>query len=236
MTAFAALGVAFYSSWKLTLVILASLPLAALVLSFVSARMQPNIDAQTEELSAATKTATTAISAIETVKCCNGQDHEVWQFRNAIARAAKFYRRQARANALQIGFVRLIILCMFVQGFWYGSTLLGSGGKDAGQILTTFWATLMATQTAEQILPQLIVLEKGKAAGAALKAIVQERPRTTQGAAAPDRGKRRTRCKGDIKFKHVGCSARRRPRPLMLMVAGFVLVPYATARYGAHRQ
>ena len=183
--------------------ILASLPLAALVLSFVSARMQPNIDAQAEELSQATKIAGTAIPAIETVKCCNRQDYEVERFSNAIGRAAKFYRRQARANALQIGFVRLIILCMFVQGFWYGSSLLGSGGRDAGQILTTFWATLMATQTAEQILPQLIVLEKGRAAGAALKVVVQDENRTMK-ASALTGGKRRTECKGDIKFKHVG--------------------------------
>jgi ATP-binding cassette subfamily B (MDR/TAP) protein 1 len=165
--------------------------------------MQPNIDAQAAELSQATKTAGTAISAIETVKCCNGQDYEVEHFSNAIGRAAEFYRRQARANALQIGFVRLIILCMFVQGFWYGSSLLGSGGRDAGQILTTFWATLMATQTAEQILPQLIVLEKGKAAGAALKVVVQDENRTMK-ASAVTGGKRRSECKGDIKFKHVG--------------------------------
>lgn len=204
VTAVAALGVAFYNAWNLTLVTLATMPFAAVVLSFISGRMQPSIDAQVEELSHASKVAGTAISAIETVKCCNAQAEEVSNFRGAIERAARFYQIQARANALQIGFVRLIILGMFVQGFWYGSTLVrpGPGGKTAGQVLTTFWAALMATQTIEQIFPQMIVLEKGRAAGAALKAVMIEMERGRKiwrmsGGRKPDQ------CIGDVELKNV---------------------------------
>ena len=164
--------------------------------------MQPSINAQVEELEQASKLASNAISAIDTVKCFNGQDFETWQYATAIKRAAQCYMVQARANALQIGFVRIVTLGMFVQGFWYGSHLVDIGEKDAGQILTAFWACLMATQTIEQILPQMIVLEKGRVAGATLKAVLTkiERGRTIMKMV----GRKTPRyCDGEIDIRNV---------------------------------
>ncbi len=173
VTTVTALGLAFYYSWSLTLVTLAATPITAVILSWISARMQPGIEAQIEELTKASKLVSNAISAIDTVKCFNGQDFELWQYATAVKKAAHYYFVQAKANALQIGFVRLITLGMFVQGFWYGSHLVNTGQKTPGEILTAFWACLMAAQSVEQILPQVIVLEKGRAAGATLKAQMQ---------------------------------------------------------------
>ena len=134
--------------------------------------MQPSIEAQTKELTKASKIVNNAISAIDTVKCFNGQDFERWQYREAVKRAARYYLYQVQANALQIGGLRLITLGMFVQGFWFGSHLVQTGQKNPGDILTAFWACLMATQAFEQIQPEVIVLEKGRAAGATLKSIL----------------------------------------------------------------
>jgi ATP-binding cassette subfamily B (MDR/TAP) protein 1 len=171
VTALAALGVAFYNSWKLTLVTLATFPIAAFVLSFTSSKMQPAIHGQERNLAKASKCASNAIAFIETVKCFNGLEFEAKQYAAVIKQAAEYYSLQAHANAFQIGFVRLVTLGMFVQGFWYGSSLVGPGKLTSGQVLTTFWAALMATQAIEQILPQMIVLEKGRAAGASLHAV-----------------------------------------------------------------
>ncbi|KAI9843976.1 MAG: hypothetical protein M1837_006018 [Sclerophora amabilis] len=215
VTALGALGVAFYYSWNLTLVTLATVPLAGIILSFISARMQPSIENQQEELSVASKLITNALSSIEVVKCFNGVDQEIWQYARAIRKAARHYLGQAHANALQIGLVRLIILGMFVQGFWYGSTLVKPGGKDAGDVLTTFWAAFTATQAIEQILPQMIVLEKGRAAGATLKAIM----------AHLERGRRISKmlgfrkpnyCYGDIEVRDVSFAYPSRPDSLVL--------------------
>lgn len=203
VTLLAALGVAFFYSWSLTLVTLATTPVSALMLAWISARMQPAVECQTEELTNASKLATNAISAIDTVKYLNGQDFENWQYSRSVKRAAKFYLAQAQANAFQIGFVRVIILGMFVQGFWYGSHLVNYCNKRPGDILTAFWACLMATQTIEQLLPQIIVLEKGRAAGAMLKTTImhmengREAARVT-GGTAPNF------CDGDVVIRNVG--------------------------------
>lgn len=169
--------------------------------------MQPNIDAEVEDLTRATKLANNAIVAIDTVKCFNGQKIEVSQYAIAIQSAAKHYLVQAHANASQIGFVRLVTLGMFVQGFWYGSHLIDTGKRNPGQILTAFWACLMATQAVEQILPHMIVLEKGKAAGATLKAVLLQ----MEGGRKITRmlGRKIPRyCEGDIEIRNVSLAPR----------------------------
>lgn len=164
--------------------------------------MQPSIDAQVDELTQASKLANNAISAIDIVKCFNGQDFEIWQYAKIIRKAARYYLIQAQANALQIGFIRLVTLSMFVQGFWYGSHLVATGAKNPGQVLTTFWACLMATQAIEQILPQMIVLEKGRAAGATLKSLLAQMEKDCRdvkmiGRITPEY------CDGDIEVRNV---------------------------------
>ena len=174
VTVFAALSLAFHYSWGLTIVTLSTVPILAVLLAWNSSRMQPSIEAQAEELTKASSIANDAILDIDTVKCFNRQDFETWQYREAIDRAARYYLRLAQANALQIGGLRLITLIMFVQGFWFGSYLVNTGQKNPGDILTAFWACLMATQAFERIQPEVVILEKGRAAGAALRSILDQ--------------------------------------------------------------
>ena len=202
ITTLAALGLAFYYVWDLTLVTLATIPFSGLFLTWISGRMQPAIKAHTEELDKSTKLAGSAIINIETVKCYNGQDVEVWQYAGSVKSAARHYLSQARANAIQIAFVRFIVLSMFVQGFWYGAHLVNTGRKSPGDILTAFWACLMATQTVEQILPQLLVLEKGKSAAATLLTTL-DRMKRGRRATKMTGGNIPEFCEGDIDVKDV---------------------------------
>ena len=202
VTTVAAFGLALYYSWDLTLITLSTVPLAAVILGRLSAGMQSTVNGHAQELTKASKLANNSISSIETVKCYNGQDWEVWQYASAVKKAANFYLRQAHSNALQIGFVRFVTLSMFVQGFWYGTHLVNTGKKTPGVVLTAFWACLMATQTVEQILPQIIVLEKGRAAGATLRAMLTRMESGRQivemvGRKTPDF------CEGDIQVQSV---------------------------------
>lgn len=202
VTLLAALGLAFYTAWNLTLVTVVAIPITAVILAWISARMQPDIDSQVESLTQASKLVNNSITSIDTVKVFNGQDEEVWKYIEAVKKAAICYLKVARANATQIGLVRVTLLGMFVQGFWYGSHLVDTGDKTSGQILTAFWACLMATQTMEQLLPQMIVLEKGRVAASTLKAVLDkvERGRKVKRMV----GKKTPRyCDGDIQIRNV---------------------------------
>lgn len=170
-TACAALGIAFYSSWKLTLVTLAAFPLAVVLLGLISAQMQANIEAQKKDLTQASKYVHTAIISIDTVKAYNGQEQEVWQYASVIKKAARSYLKQANSTALQMGITRFVIISMFVQSFWFGISL-SEKGLNSGAILTTFYACLVATEAAETLLPQWLVIARGMSAGATLKALL----------------------------------------------------------------
>ena len=202
VTSLTAFGLAFYYSWSLTLVTLALLPVAAFITSWITSRTQPSIRAQEVELTRASKVINNAIAAIDTVKALNGQDCEKWEYTKAIKSAAQYYLVQAQVNAQQYGFMKLVILGMFVQGFWYGSHLVSSQHRNPGDILTCFWACLMATQSVEQMQQQMVVLENGKVAGATLKAsiILIERGRRVLSMVG---GNRPLHCDGAITFQNV---------------------------------
>jgi ATP-binding cassette subfamily B (MDR/TAP) protein 1 len=167
----ASLGLALYFSWKLTLVIISVLPIAATILYLISIPLAPAVEAQKEELTKASKYANTAIEAIETVKAYNGQEQEVWQYYSMIKKVGSSYMVQARSNALQFGITKLLMVGIFVQGFWFGLYLVDRG-MDPGHVLTTFYACLAAMQSVETVLPQWLVLAKGMSAGQTLKSIM----------------------------------------------------------------
>ncbi|KAI6708191.1 hypothetical protein JHW43_009279 [Diplocarpon mali] len=198
---FAALGLAFYYSWALTLVIIATFPVAGAILFFVSMQLGPAIEAQKRELTRASKYANTAITAINTVKAYNGQDQEVWQYYNTIKNVATSYLVQARCNALQFGISKFVMVGLFVQGFWFGLVLVKQG-MDPGGILTTFYACLAAMQAVETILPQWLVLVKGMSAGQTLKSIMSqmENGRVVTNMVGSYRPET---CEGDIEVKGV---------------------------------
>ncbi|PBP26345.1 bile salt export pump [Diplocarpon rosae] len=197
----AALGLAFYYSWALTLVIIATFPIAGAILFFVSMQLSPAIEAQKRELTRASKYASTAITAINTVKAYNGQDQEVWQYYDTIRKAAMSYLIQARCNALQFGISKFVMVGLFVQGFWFGLILVKQG-MDPGGILTTFYACLAAMQAIETILPQWLVLTKGISAGQTLKSIMSqvENGRVVTNMTGSSRPET---CEGDIEVKGV---------------------------------
>ncbi|KAJ5774104.1 ABC transporter integral membrane type 1 [Penicillium paradoxum] len=216
----ASLGLGFYTSWSLSLVTLAGIPIFTSIIGFLSSRMKFSITAQQVELTEASKVANNAITNIDTVKCLNGQAFEHGNFAERIERSATHYLRQARLNALQVAFIRWMMFAMFVQGFWYGSSLARAEKLTSGEVLRTFWACLTAAQSIEQILPQMIVMEKGKVAGVALKAIIQSHREDNiitgvEGKRYPEH------CEGDIEVKNVSFSYPSQPDQCVLKPSSF---------------
>ncbi|KAI1432788.1 P-loop containing nucleoside triphosphate hydrolase protein [Xylaria sp. CBS 124048] len=169
-TSIANLIVAFYISWKLTLVLISTIPVSVVILGYLSRQVKPAIQAQKQELSRATKYAHSAIIAIDLVKVFNGVDHETWQYLASIKRSMEKYLIQARANAYQFGYVKFWIDALFVLGFYYGAVLVGQG-LSPGNVLTTFYAALAALQAIESFVPTYLILVKGVSAAHALRSV-----------------------------------------------------------------
>jgi len=191
----------FYS-WKITLVIMATVPVTTMVLGYLGATMQPHVKQQQEKLTEGLKYVSSALASIETVKCFNGQDIETRKYATAIADASVWYMSVVRSNALQFAFTSFMASAMFVLGFYYGGVLVRKGEVNTGDVVTCFVAALGAFQAIASILPQMIVLEKGRTAGATLRAVMTQ---IEGGSTVP--GKRGDSkldvCEGNIKLKNV---------------------------------
>jgi len=144
----------------------------AIGIFLISAGMQENIRQQQRELATASSVVNNAVAHVVTVKCFNTQEREGQAYVRAIRRAANFYSRQARINGVRMGYATAIMTAMIVAGFYYGGHLVHSGATTSGKVITTFLAALAAIQSFTSFLPHLVVLEKGRAAGVALKGVL----------------------------------------------------------------
>jgi len=172
LIAIASITVAFYFSFRLTFVLLTTIPISFIILHFVASPLAPAIQAQKQHLAEASKLASASITAIDLVKIFNAFDTETWHYLKAIQRAAAQYLIQARCNTLQIGYGQFLSISLFFAGFWYGAALVDSGASP-GSILTTFYATLLAFEGFESLMPQWLVLSKGMAAGLELRELTR---------------------------------------------------------------
>ncbi|EAS29566.3 ABC a-pheromone efflux pump AtrD [Coccidioides immitis RS] len=212
---------ALYISWSLTLISLATVPVCAVVISVISMKIQPEIKAQRQELDRASKFSSNAVYSIDIVKVMNGQALEIENYMSAIRAAARHYLKQVRFTAIEIGSIHMLTFGMFVQGFWYGAYLVSVGKLNPGQVLTTFWACLQATQSIENIIPQLLVLEKGRAAATALKDILGHVHPIDGSTGLMSENKTPRFCDGDIKFDNVTFAYPFQPDRLVLNRCSF---------------
>ncbi|KAJ3571904.1 hypothetical protein NPX13_g5224 [Xylaria arbuscula] len=218
-TSVANLIVALVTAWKLTLVLLASIPVSVVILHLLTRPIQPAIQAQKKELSRASKYAFSAISAIDLVKVFNGVDHETWQYMAAIRMSMQKYLIQARANAYQIGYVKFWLESLFVVGFYYGAVLVDQG-LSPGSVLTTFYAALGALQAIEAFVPTYLVLAKGISAAQALRSVSHNveggrTVHTMMGGYVP------RECVGDIEMRNITFAYPSNPSKIVLQTSSF---------------
>ncbi|KAB5584879.1 hypothetical protein GE09DRAFT_6315 [Coniochaeta sp. 2T2.1] len=202
----ACLIVAFYYSWKLTLVVLSTCVPSVIILFLINRKLDPAIRAQKQELAHASKHAVAAFTAIELVKVYNGGDHELWQYRQVIGQAAKYYFRQVLCKCGQMGYIKLWMNMLFVVGFYFAVVLAETDGLTPGNALTTFYAALTAFQALEAVGPHWLVLAKGMAAGQSLAALVEDVAQHLDGTYTEARnteGYRPLKCDGDIEVRDV---------------------------------
>lgn len=204
VTSVASLILAFYYSWKLTFVLLATIPVSTAILSFISRQVEPAIQAQKRELAVASKHAFASITAIDLIKVFNGQNQELRQYDRDIRRAAIQYLIQARCNSFQLGYVSFWVISMFIVGIAYGIVLVKQG-LNPGHVLTTFYATLATMQSFEALMPQWLVLAKGLSAGRFLSMLVST-PYQGKAVRGMNGFRRPQKCEGTVELNNARVS------------------------------
>lgn len=185
-----------------------------------------------------------ATSAISTVKAHNAQATECDRFELIVAKAKKSLTRQAAVWAFSVGSSETILLSTFVLGFWYGAKLVREGKAKPGDVMTVFWASLLAATYLQMLVEQLVVITKGKTSMASLRTIIEDLPgrptsanpfsptSPTFGSKAPRptsvRQIRPTRCHGEYNFTNVSFYYPSRPEQWVLNDVSLFLPPGET--------
>ncbi|KAK1981629.1 ABC transporter [Colletotrichum cereale] len=219
VTSIASFAVALSFSWKLTLVLVATVPLAVVALELTSRRLRSAMAQQNQHLADGSKQVHACVTAIELVKVFNGCNQEVRAYSKIMDASVDQYLVQARCNALQMSVTGLWVSLLFVGGFWYGLGLV-TKGENSSTVLTTFYATLTALECIFNVLPQYVVLARGISAGQNLGQMMQkplvEGPRgKSAGVLCP------SFCVGEVQVKNVSFAYPSQPNKPVLDRSSF---------------
>ena len=171
-TCIACLVIGFVYSWSLTLVVLSAVPGIVLVQAIGQATVGPLLAASRKETAVLGTLIERALNAIATVKAFNAQSHEYTQVTAAIGRMTTADVKCNVGWGSIGGSSQFFSMVMFVQGFWFGSKLVRDGSATPGDVMSVFWACLIASSNMQMCLPQLMVLNKGKFAVAELLTMI----------------------------------------------------------------
>jgi ABC transporter fused permease/ATP-binding protein len=215
-----AIGFLFYTSWRLTLVTLAIVPLIAIGAGVFGRRMRALSREVQDALATSTEVAEETISGIRTVRAFAREGAEEERYGSAVERSFQLARGRAKIIAVfrwLVGFGGYAAIGVVL---WYGGTLLVDGLLTVGE-LTSF---LLYTLTVAMSIGALSGLYEDfmKALGASERVFqLMDRQPTVGGEA----GERPDRVRGAVRLHEVQFAYPSRPDLPVLMGMDLALDP-----------
>jgi ATP-binding cassette subfamily B (MDR/TAP) protein 1 len=164
----------------LAVVILSTIPLSAILTVFSQRFSFPHIMKEREESSATSSVVDRAINAISTVKAFNAQSWESQRANFNLERIRVTTGRLITVWAISQGIGNFTIFSMFVQGFWFGSKMVRDGKLSPGDVLSVFWACLIAASTTSAMVACMMTYSRGKIAMVTLMKLAHPDPSTVK--------------------------------------------------------
>lgn len=159
----AQVGVAFYYSWAVTLICLVGIP----VLIIICAALSPSItkfilQGKTVQEDTATEL-NWVLGSLETVRIFQKDRIEWVKVFQLMVKQCKVNIKYWLFFRMQEGVSRILVLLVFLQGFYFGSYMVREHGLSAGNVVTVFWSCLSAASLVQTVVGHLIEWNKGKA-------------------------------------------------------------------------
>jgi ATP-binding cassette subfamily B (MDR/TAP) protein 1 len=159
---------AFYRNWRLAFVVLATIPGVIAVVALTERWSGPLANRNRATTAECTSRVNRIVGAIATVKAFNAEKYEQDAFERLTHDDWAAYVKLHFVWGLRSGLTQFLLMAMFVQGFWYGATLISSGRSTPASVNTSFWACLLGSSYLQTCIPSLVALEKAKIAMAGL--------------------------------------------------------------------
>ncbi|AET39073.1 ATP-binding cassette a-factor transporter STE6 Ecym_3612 [Eremothecium cymbalariae DBVPG len=158
------LTTSLYFSWSLTLVILASTPLIIALAIIFSKLVEKYTELENTETSHAASILTWSMEAPQLIRLFGTEQVELQKFSISVKKCSKFFINLSKYAAANQASLRGLSLIMFVQGFWFGNTMIKRGKLNSGQVITCFSACILLGTTLNNTLQHIVIMQKGKVA------------------------------------------------------------------------
>lgn len=188
----AGIVIGFYTSWKVTLVVMACAPLFAVALGFVIVIAIGGEKKERQAYSRAGGTANEVLSLIRAVSAYGGEAHEAKRYDTSLAAARAAGIAQGRGIGTAVGVMVSTFYTMYGIACFAGAMfILDSRAADptciadpdpargcftGGQVITTFVAVLLGALSFGQIGPNVGIIAAARAAAADIFGVIDARP------------------------------------------------------------
>ncbi|MDU4697285.1 MAG: ABC transporter ATP-binding protein [Paenibacillus sp.] len=159
-----AVVVLFYLNWKMTLVMLAVIPLAALILVPLGRTMYKISLAMQDETASFTAVLSQVLSEIRLVKSSNAERQEYESGSQAIGKLLSFGVREGKVMAWISPFMAFVMMMLLVVVIGYGGMQVASGGLTAGELVAFILYLVQIVMPMTQLTTFFTQLQKAKGA------------------------------------------------------------------------
>eukprot|EP01061_Rhynchopus_euleeides_P024941 TRINITY_DN401_c0_g1_i12.p1 TRINITY_DN401_c0_g1~~TRINITY_DN401_c0_g1_i12.p1 ORF type:complete len:1494 (+),score=692.78 TRINITY_DN401_c0_g1_i12:404-4483(+) len=196
-TLFAAYVVGFISSWRLTLVLLASSPALILAGFIISKVLTARAQKTRTAYASAGACAEESLTAIRTVHAFNAHKVKLREFRGHLQEALDASKMSGFIQGVGIGAALFLVFCTYSLAFYYASYLIKWRLNTLGEVVTTFFSVIVGTFNVAQGGPSLAAFGEAKAAARGVFAVIDRKPRIHPGT------KKLNQLRGDIEFSNL---------------------------------
>lgn len=194
------IAVMLYFSWQLTLIVLVTGPIIAVVIAYISKRFRKLSKQIQEEISEVNQISQEAISATREIRIFDGLDYESKRFEDVIEHNHKSYMKRIiieRASMPLVQFVMAIALSVVVYSATHG-TLIEE--FTPGRFMAFMMAMIALLDPVKRLTGVSAVLQGGIAAGESIFSLLDEAPEKDTGTRIIEK------TKGNLEFKNLGFS------------------------------
>ena len=143
LTLLGAVALLFFLNWRLTLIILVSVPVITLIMVFLGRKIRAAAVAVQDHLAEAASVAQEATAGIRIVKSFAREAHEIGRFRDAVNETFSSAMHRARITAILAPSIGFLAFTSITLTLWFGSYEVIQGRLTAGGLVAYLVYTMM---------------------------------------------------------------------------------------------
>ncbi|MDR2195487.1 MAG: lipid A export permease/ATP-binding protein MsbA, partial [Gallionellaceae bacterium] len=194
------LGWLFYLNWKLTLLSLVMVPVIAIIIRSINARLRSASRDSQRAMGDITQVIEESVTAHKVVKLFGGQDYENDRFSDRTNWVRRYTMKQVAAAAANVPIVQMIAAMALAVIVYIATIQSKSDETTVGGFLSFIAAMLMLTAPLKRLTSVSEFMQRGLAASESVFELLDRPGETDTGKVVIERAR------GDIRFEHVNFS------------------------------